>query len=128
MRREMRDLQRMLSRVPARWGSGGGDNEIVLVKITAALARYGLYDGYIWTPATDTLNTTSASATTEALLGTQSTTRVVIFNAQEIGASTHDLTDAGNTNQKIFGGQFWPTPTDLGRPLVVINGVWLDPC
>jgi len=49
------------------------------------------------------------------------------FNLAEIGAETHDLTDAGNTDQLAFIGLRWATADD-GKPVYVSTGLWLSAC
>lgn len=99
------------------------DRRIEFVKVTAAASGGGKYDGKLWRLPTTTPAATSNAA--EADFGVESVT-VLIFNAAEIGQSTHDLT-TGTPINKIHVGILIGF-TSGGIPVYGINGQDWENC
>lgn len=107
-------------------GSVAARGKDVTVLIQEAHTGGGKYAGVILGPPAATVALTGTLA--QADIGEASTgTTCIILNANEIGSNTHWLTHADNTNQKTFNGRVIGVYSD-GRPIVVINGFWLEVC
>lgn len=86
----------------------------------------GIYNGTILQPPTASLDT--ESTVTADAFGTETDgTDCVVINSQEIGSSTHWITDAANTNQKTFLGRIVQY-TDDGVPVVHVDALWAKVC
>lgn len=97
--------------------------EMQFVKVTSAASGGGKYNGNLWT-----LHTTTPAATgdlAEADFGVAGVA-VLIFNAAEAGASTHDLT-TGTPKSKIFPAVFIGM-TSGGVPVFGVNAVDWEAC
>lgn len=103
------------------------------VKITGAAAGGGKYTANIWVPPTTTQDIAATGNLTEAELGSALTDSdgnvavVRVVNCNEVGQSTHDLTNASNSNQKVFIALFIKYAND-GIPVYAINGFWWENC
>jgi hypothetical protein len=98
----------------------------VTVRIQEDHTGGGKYAGVILQNPTTTLTLTGTLAATD--IGETSTgTTCIILNMNEIGSNTHWLTHADNLNQKTFNGRVIGYYSD-GRPIVAINGFWLEVC
>jgi hypothetical protein len=88
----------------------------------------GKYAGLILLPRTGGADVPTAGTLSESEIGsTADAPSCIVLNAQEIGSSTHWLTDAGNSFQKYFNGRITYRNSD-GTLIVTINGVWANPC
>jgi hypothetical protein len=99
-------------------------DEPLLVKINAADTGGGKYIGVILNPPTNTFS--RSTDLSEADLGVEGQA-CYVWNAQEKGLSTHDLTSGDNANQRYFWGNIRRVASD-GALVIVINGLWSYDC
>lgn len=102
----------------------GETSPIVFVRIVSAASGGGKYNGKILIPPTSAGSATGNLSASDA--GTDGPD-CLVFNFREVGKSTHDLTDAANTDQHYFAG-FIRNATSDGTPIVHITDDWFEDC
>lgn len=99
-------------------------NVVIVVHVQSNGSSGGVYAGEAWVVPGAAIN--QGSAATASLVGGAGEDCTIV-NMQEFGASTHDLTNAANTQQKYFIGV--KVGKDLtGKPVYVINGFFNENC
>jgi hypothetical protein len=96
----------------------------LLVKVTGSYDGGAVYSGTVWEPASDDIDPTVSA--TESTIGTAGED-VIIINLVELGFSTHDLTDGGQT-VTIFPATWHPATSTIGLPVALIWGLDTEDC